>query len=138
MKCKVCGKKADSEYCFQHKPKKTLKRTISMIDIMRPYAEKQAEIAIKLNGIAEQAKVFLDIWRKRHHISEISGEYLGDEPLTIFFHHILPKEKYPEANKDEENIILLTFDEHGTVENDIYRYEEINKRREKLTIKYKL
>ena len=54
----------------------------------------------------------------------------------MFFHHILPKEKYPEALLDEENIILLTLDEHSNVESDIYRYEEVNKRREQLKQKY--
>ena len=48
------------------------------------------------------------------------------------FHHILPKSKYPEASLDEENIILLTWEEHDQVEMDMYRYEDINNRREQL------
>jgi hypothetical protein len=66
----------------------------------------------------------------------VSGKYLGEEPLTVFFHHILPKEKYPEASLDEENIIFLTLEEHDQVEMDIYRYEEVNKRRALLKSKY--
>lgn len=81
-------------------------------------------------------ELFLQIWKKRPYRSEVSGEYLGKEPLTVFFHHILPKEKYPQAMFDEENIILLTLDEHANVENDMYRYEEVNKRREQLKQKY--
>ena len=83
-------------------------------------------------------EMFLRIWKKRLHKSEISGERLGTEPLSIFFHHILPKEKYQQAALDEENIILLTLDEHTNVENDIYRYEEVNKRRKYLKEKYDL
>lgn len=79
---------------------------------------------------------FLNIWKRRLHISEVSGTYLGKEPLTVFFHHILPKEKYPQAKYDEENIILLTLDEHTNVESDIYKYDEVNKRRNFLKIKY--
>jgi hypothetical protein len=30
---------------------------------------------------------------------------------------------------DKSNIILLTLEEHTNVENDIYRYEEVNRRR---------
>jgi hypothetical protein len=63
---------------------------------------------------------------------------LGNEPLTVFFHHILSKEKYPQAAFDEENIIFLTLQEHDQVEMDMYRYEEVNTRREKLLIKYDL
>ena len=63
-------------------------------------------------------------------------DYLGKEPLTVFFHHILPKNKYLQAAFDEENIILLTLEEHDQVEMDPTRYEEINKRREQLKKKY--
>jgi len=30
----------------------------------------------------------------------------------------------------------LTLDEHANVESDMYKYEEVNKRREQLIIKY--
>lgn len=82
--------------------------------------------------INQMREFFMDIWRKRRHYSEVSGEYLGKEPLSIYFHHILPKEKFKQAQYDEDNIILLTFDEHSNCESDMYRYEEINKRRESL------
>jgi hypothetical protein len=58
--------------------------------------------------------------------------------MSTYFHHILPKEKYSEACFDEENIILLTLDEHSNVENDIYKYEIINEKRKQLKTKYKL
>lgn len=81
---------------------------------------------------------FLSIWNKRKHISEVDGSRLGQQPLTIFFHHILPKKKYPEAKYDEENVILLTWTQHDQVEANINYYPEINKRREQLKIKYNL
>jgi hypothetical protein len=59
----------------------------------------------------------------------VSGDYLGSEALSTFFHHILPKSKYPELQYDKSNIILLTLPEHESVENDIYRFEEVNRRR---------
>lgn len=85
---------------------------------------------------AMMLSVFMDIWYERKHNSEVSGRWLGKEPLTIFFHHILPKSKYPEARLDKENIILLTFEEHQRVEQDPTCYEEVNKRREQLKLKY--
>ncbi len=104
---------------------------------MKKISEKQKkknEEKKRLNQI--MLSVFMDIWHKRRHYSEISGRWLGKEPLTIFFHHILPKSKYPDAAFDEENIILLTGDEHTKVENDPTFYPEINDRREKLKQKY--
>ena len=121
MHCKICGKKAHSEYCFKHKPRKRLKASLPQKDNI------------------QMREMFLSIWRKRPHYSEISNTWLGKEPLTLFFHHIIKKsdEKYGElAINDEENIIILTPTEHGNVELDMYRYEEINRRREKLLEKY--
>ncbi len=89
-----------------------------------------------IRQISEMQEFFLQIWRKRLHYSQVSMDYLGKEPLSVFFHHILPKEKYPQAMYDEENIILLTLEEHDNVERDIYKYLEINRRRELLKKKY--
>lgn len=86
--------------------------------------------------ISEMQQFFLQIWRKRLHYSQVSMDYLGKEPLSVFFHHILPKEKYPQAMFDEENIILLTLEEHDNVERDIYKYEQVNSKRIKLLEKY--
>ena len=83
-------------------------------------------------------ELFLRIWKTRPRKSEVSGDYLIGEVSTAFFHHILPKEKYPQAALDEENIILLTLDEHTNVESDMYRYEEVNNRREHLKQKYEI
>lgn len=80
-------------------------------------------------SIDAMRKLFMEIWKERKHESEVSGSYLGKEALSTFFHHILPKNKYPEVAYDKSNIILLTLDEHTNVENDMYKYEEVNKRR---------
>lgn len=134
--CKTCGKKCEGEYCFLHKPRKPLisRKGFNLYD-----GKNNVEIYEKaMHDTVIMQTFFLQIWKKRSHYSEVSGDYLGKEPLHIFFHHILPKEKYPQAELDQENIILLTLDEHTNVENDIYRYEEINKRREQLKNKYEI
>ncbi len=134
MKCKTCGKNADSEYCFRHKPRKPLSTKSSGFTKKLDKVVKSDE---EIRKISEMREFFLQIWSKRSHHSEVSGRWLGKDPLTVFFHHILPKEKYPQAALDEENIVLLTIDEHEQVENDIYRYEEINQQRKYLLNKYK-
>lgn len=125
QKCKTCGNSCEGDYCFRHKPRK------QMLTTTKNYSNK-----LIIEEKSSMREMFLRIWKQRPHKSEISGERLGTEPLSIFFHHILPKEKYKDATLDEENIILLTLDEHTNVENDIYRYEEVNKRREYLKTKY--
>ena len=144
MKCKTCGKNADSELCFKCKARKPLS-TGKGLTSKKPFKPKKKLLAYKPKGyeamyedILRMRNFFLEIWKKRPHKSEVSGEYLGNEPLSTYFHHILPKNKYPEACLDEENIVILSFIEHQQVESDIYRYEEINKRREQLIKKYNL
>jgi len=128
MKCKTCGKNSDGEYCFQHKPRKGLAQSR-----LKPTLTPKKGVS---DGYIQQRDMFMDIWKKRPHRSEVSGVYLGKEAMSTYFHHILPKEKYPEACLDEENIILLTLEEHSNVENDMYKYEEVNERRNQLKLKY--
>ena len=56
--------------------------------------------------------MFLEIWEERPHYSEISGKYLGNEPLTYMFDHALEKETHPQFKLTKENIILCTLEEH--------------------------
>ena len=114
--------------CANHKPRKALA------------ANKGFKVKVPekhpINDFKPMQEFFLKMWNKKLHYSEVSMDYLGKEPLSVFFHHILPKEKYPQAMYDEENIILLTLEEHDNVERNIYKYEEVNRRRELLKKKY--
>lgn len=129
MKVKTCSVEGCNNpvwgngVCVRHTPKTPLKVTRgSTID-----KQNKAKEDINLMRM-----FFMDIWRTRRHYSEVSGEYLLPPPSSAYFHHILPKEKFKQAQYDEANIILLTLDEHTNCESDMYRYEEINKRRESL------
>lgn len=79
---------------------------------------------------------YREIWEERGPYSEISGIYLGSEVNKACVHHIIPKSQWKDGRYVKLNCILLTIDEHATVENDMYWYEEINKRREKIKEKY--
>ena len=134
MKCKICGAKANSEYCFVHKTKKPLSSGKGL------NSKKSSLLQQKLDKspskFLEMREFFLSIWKTKPPRSEVSSKYLGQEALSTYFHHILPKSKYPEACFDEENIVFLTPDEHASIELDCFKYDEINRRRELLKIKY--
>ena len=132
MICKVCGKKAESDFCFLHKGRKTFPKYRKK-DIMTDSAVPNGQ-GVRNNLLMRE--FFLTIWKERPHKSEISGASLGQEVLSIFFHHILPKKKYDVAKFDKENIILLSLQEHESVELNMYKYEKINYLREKLLLKY--
>lgn len=135
-KCKVCNCSSESDFCFRHKerrpmPKISKKKTLSLIDAGKPFQHDN-------NLRMERNNLFFLIWQERPHESEISFTDLGKTINSTYFHHILPKNKYPQAEFDKQNIILLTFEEHEAVEADMYKYEEINKKRELLKLKYNL
>jgi hypothetical protein len=130
--CPTCGAKCEGSHCFRHKPRKSMAKKSSFL---HKKLDKSEEV---IRQISEMQEFFLQIWRKRLHYSQVSMDYLGKEPLSVFFHHILPKEKYPQAMYDEENIILLTLEEHDNVERDIYKYPEVNRKRELLKKKYEI
>lgn len=136
--CKTCNKKCDGEYCFQHKARKPLPSGRGLTSKKSVISSKKTNSVQNNEHFIKMKAFFLSIWKKRPHKSEVSGDYLGNEAMSTYFHHILPKSKYPEACLDEENIILLSLEEHSNVENDIYRYDEVNKIREQLKLKYNI
>lgn len=135
MKCIVCGASSESEYCFKHKPRKKLSGNRGF---KTPTLTKKSRVSVGKSQPNTDHTTFKEIWKERAHRSEVSGTYLGKEALSLYFHHILPKSKYPQFRNLKENIILLTADEHANVESDIYKYEKINEIREYLIDKYKL
>lgn len=55
---------------------------------------------------------FYEIWCEREHVSEVSGEYLGEEPLSYFFSHVCSKGAYTDLRWNKRNIMLMTWAEH--------------------------
>lgn len=69
--------------------------------------KQQAEDIAKMWGL------FIEIWNERPHYSEVSGAWLGNEPKSWMFDHLLEKSRYPEIKYEKWNICLVTFDEHS-------------------------
>jgi len=76
------------------------------------------------------------IWEKSNRRCKITNRYLGDEPLTTFFHHILPKSRFPEYRWCEWNVIMLHPEVHAQVEIDIDRVPGARELYEKLLEKH--
>ena len=144
--CKVEGcknKVFGKHFCKFHYPKSVTKKSLlksrgfNFKFIVGEKTKKMFDEAIEKEFYkTHRNEFFKRIWKKRQHFSEVSHTFLGHVPNTMYFHHILPKRNHPEAEFDEENIILLTPEEHAKVEQDNYVYEEVNKRRIYLKLKY--
>jgi hypothetical protein len=111
MKCSVCGRNSESEFCFQHKARKPLPSGRGLT------SKKSSLLCKKLDKspskFLEMRQFFLSIWNKRPHRCENCDAYLGSEPLSYMFDHILEKSKYPDLRYEEENICMLCLDCHS-------------------------
>lgn len=132
-KCKIEGCDSNvwsGDTCRRHTSYKPLKKAPTAL--RKQYKPKDEE------SINLMREFFMSIWRKRRHVSELSGECLSPPPSSAYFHHILYKEKYKEAMYDEENIILVTMDEHANIHSNPERYEKINEKSLYLKNKYNI
>jgi hypothetical protein len=100
MICKKCGKKSESEYCFAHKPRKALNG--------------RGKLGARPKVITSKMRdFFVDVWQKRKkHECENCGKWLGKEPLSYMFDHVLEKSKHPDLKFEENNIMLLCLECH--------------------------
>lgn len=109
-KCAKCGKNCEKEYCWKCAPRKPLKNSIWKIKAKQFNIIKDSVIP-NGEGIYNNIKMrefFLEIWAKRKiHKCEMCGEWLGSEPLSYMFDHILEKSVYPELKFEEDNIAYL-------------------------------
>ena len=93
------------------------------------------KLSVKQQNVQKQWLFFYFLLQNRGRESEVSNTKLYGEINSTWFHHILPKSKYPLLRYCPENIIILTGDEHHAVENGTY-YEEVEKRKIDLLERY--
>ena len=76
------------------------------------------------------------IWAERPHIDFETGEPIYGEPLTLYFHHVLPKNEgpggYPQFRYKKWNIVLVSWDTHAKAEADLDLVPKIKAYRNKL------
>src|SRR5581483_4805410 len=58
-------------------------------------------------------ELYMKVWQAEPHYCMSCGKWLGDEPRTTFFDHLLEKSKYPEHEFDIDNIYLCCWDCHS-------------------------
>ena len=81
---------------------------------------------------------FALIWKKRPiHKCATCGKWLGNEPLSYMFDHILEKSKYPQLKYEEDNLQYLCLLCHDNKGRGFYP-EELKIKIEFLKKKYNL
>jgi 5-methylcytosine-specific restriction endonuclease McrA len=87
---------------------------------------------------SEMKQFFMKYWKEnKQHTCEACRVWLGSNPLTYMFDHVLEKSKYPELAFEEENIMYLCLQCHDKKTRG--HYDDIMKERiNYLKTKYKL
>jgi hypothetical protein len=109
---KFCSPTCSNEY-EDNKQAPSISSTRKPSQRIKQISDKRKQ---RLSGYSEW-DMFIDIWKKRPHVSELSGKGLkyGPENPKEFvkqFLHVLPKGTYPSLRLEKENILLGTFEEH--------------------------
>ena len=107
---------------------------------LRKQSDKAKAQVVEDKAQHEADKLFYaGIWEVSPHVCQCGcKKKLGKEPLFQFFHHLLPKQSFPQFRHEEINIIILHPDCHTAVENSIDNRPIVKKRRaevEKILLK---
>lgn len=90
---------------FHRLKRKPLKR--------KPLKKKKKIISQEeIEEIQKMWNFFLSLWKKRPHYCTICGAWLGTEPRSYMFDHLLEKQTYPDLKHKEENIAFLCLSCH--------------------------
>ena len=104
QRLKLYGKQAQPKKYYQI-PKVSAKRKMQIVED---------------KILFEQDKDFYkEIWAASPHTCQECNCKLGKEPLTIFFHHIMPKSIYPQFRHEPSNIAILCLECHSKCETNI-------------------
>lgn len=88
----------------------------------------------KLNN-EKQWMLFYVLLNERGNFSEISNVELKGELNSLWFHHILPKSKFPLLRFCPDNIIIVTADEHALIESG-HNFVEVESRKDSIRENY--
>ncbi len=101
--------------CFmQNNPNKPLKKSY----ISKKLTEKQiAKKVIKTENTKKQFEFFKEIWKERPHYCNSCNKYLGEEPLSLYFDHLIEKSLRDDLRFVKENIYICCGDCHSAKTN---------------------
>jgi 5-methylcytosine-specific restriction endonuclease McrA len=61
---------------------------------------------------SKMKEFFLQCWKEKSHYCEECNKFLGNEPKTYMFDHLLEKSKYPELAFEKNNIMITCLECH--------------------------
>jgi 5-methylcytosine-specific restriction endonuclease McrA len=106
-------------------PTRKEKKPIPKVSAKRKVETEQDKVTFKQDII-----FYAEIWANSPHSCQSCGVKLPKEPLTLFFHHLLPKAKFEALRHVPENIMILCPDCHSQAETDLDKVPKVKARTE--------
>ncbi len=99
---------------LKRNPIKRKSSSLKVTEVIKRKKKTQVEIDAQKEQYEKDWQFFLSIWSVRPHKCQVTGEWLGNDPKSIFFDHLLPKglKKYEHLRYEPRNIALVTSDIH--------------------------
>ena len=119
-------------FCTRHQGLRTDKKPKGLKKISEKGIIKKG---LKKALFQNDAAFYLEIWESRAHVCYETGKLLGRMNLCMF-HHVLPKQSYPEFRHCAWNIVLLHPDVHNQVETCLDKCPKVHKLTQELQAKY--
>lgn len=116
-------------------PKKKPKHTLESRGIF-VRKEETFDDVLQKNAEMHDDYFYAELWDDREHKCFETNVMLPHVPLNMFFHHILPKAKYPQYRHEKWNIVLLHPDVHSQVETFIDKCPRVKALTEHLKMVY--
>ena len=91
--------------------KRSLLSRLKRKPLKRAPLKKKGKV-VDQESIDKMKDFFLSVWRSRPHLCTICGAYLGSEPRSYMFDHVIEKQSHPELKYEENNIALLCLSCH--------------------------
>jgi hypothetical protein len=123
-------------YCRNHQSQRTDKKRkfLNRTPIRKRSKKMTKSLGEQKSKQKRDWEFYLDIWDERPHFCFETDQYLGDEPLTVYFHHVLEKgtRRYAKYRHCKWNIVLISWPVHDQVGMDIDKCPKIKAYHDKL------
>jgi 5-methylcytosine-specific restriction endonuclease McrA len=111
---------------------RTPKEKKKPLPIAKQSEKAKAKVAEEKALFAADKDFYLEIWIASPHVCQECNKKLGKEPLTLFFHHLVPKSSHPAFRHTPENIMILCPDCHSQAEADLDKVPKVKQRRDEV------
>lgn len=112
----TCGSK-----CRRVKPAKKIRQPLKRTPIKKVSSKQQSILGERKLQSDNDKAFFSEIWEEREHVDFETNKTILGEPLTLYFHHVLPKgqPRYKRWRYAKWNIVIVSWETHSKTETKI-------------------